>query len=433
MVAGYDYGTKTVNDLLLMAKNKQLNLSPAFQRQSVWSVNDRRKLIASLLDERPLPSIFLHRNEAGPHGKLSYDVIDGKQRLETIFMFMGTNGFGSDSFVVKHLKDDGEYEWFTWVELTKTEQNLILATKLQIVETQWDLGDVVRLFVDINSTGKRLTGAEKLHAKYVTTPFLKHASRVAEDFRPFFKRQRVFSEGQIARMKHVELSAELLASLHAGGPINKKRELDRLIAGGTIDAASLNDATTRLRRALKDVEMVFPRLSETRVRTSTELYSLVLILDRLREDGHALGTASRRQLAQQMLINFGVGVDTVSLQLPTGKGIKAEQSLYLDYISTVRSDTDSRHTRLKRQRILEGVLAGIFEKTDSTRAFSPTQRRILWHSTAEKKCAWPGCSTKLTWNDFTVDHITPHVNGGATNLSNAQLMCKHHNSKKGAN
>lgn len=101
-------------------------------------------------------------------------------------------------------------------------------------------------------------------------------------------------------------------------------------------------------------------------------------------------------------------------------------------MNTVRSDTDSQKSRKKRAAILEDVLAGIFEPKDSARAFSPVQRRLLWHSSSDKRCAWPGCSTKLSWNDFTVDHIRPHAKGGLTDLSNAQLMCKAHNSAKGA-
>lgn len=82
MSAGYDYRTKTINDLVLLRKNNQLNLDPAFQRQSVWTISDRRRLIESLLDKRPIPSVFLYRRD-GHAGKTVYDVIDGKQRIES--------------------------------------------------------------------------------------------------------------------------------------------------------------------------------------------------------------------------------------------------------------------------------------------------------------------------------------------------------------
>ena len=64
-----------------------LNLEPGFQRQSVWIERDRAKLIDSILRNYPLPAIFLYRNQKD--GEIIYDVIDCKQRLESIFMFMG--------------------------------------------------------------------------------------------------------------------------------------------------------------------------------------------------------------------------------------------------------------------------------------------------------------------------------------------------------
>lgn len=41
------------------------------------------------------------------------------------------------------------------------------------------------------------------------------------------------------------------------------------------------------------------------------------------------------------------------------------------------------------------------------------------------------CSKKLTWHDFTIDHIKPWSKGGKTALENAALMCQEHNSGKG--
>ena len=64
--------------------------------------------------------------------------------------------------------------------------------------------------------------------------------------------------------------------------------------------------------------------------------------------------------------------------------------------------------------------------------FSPDQRRLIWHSDGTKRCSYPGCGVKLDWTNFTIDHIKPFAKGGKTTLKNAALMCKRHNSMKGA-
>lgn len=78
---------KSIDELVHHYEDGNLNLQPGFQRQSVWNERDRARLIDSLLRNYPLPAIFLYRRTHD--GRLIYDVIDGKQRLESIFMFMG--------------------------------------------------------------------------------------------------------------------------------------------------------------------------------------------------------------------------------------------------------------------------------------------------------------------------------------------------------
>ena len=52
-------GKLTIHDLLLLFKHFQINLNPGFQRNSVWTLTDRRRLVQSILARYPLPSIFL--------------------------------------------------------------------------------------------------------------------------------------------------------------------------------------------------------------------------------------------------------------------------------------------------------------------------------------------------------------------------------------
>lgn len=68
--------TTSVNDLLHRYTNRQLNLTPGFQRNSVWTPKDRAKLIESIIRNYPIPAIFLYRREE--KGKIIYDIIDGK-------------------------------------------------------------------------------------------------------------------------------------------------------------------------------------------------------------------------------------------------------------------------------------------------------------------------------------------------------------------
>jgi uncharacterized protein with ParB-like and HNH nuclease domain len=64
-----------------------LDLDPKYQRRSVWSQEFKDYFIDTILLGYPSPAIFLYE-EIDPNGVSSYSVVDGKQRLTTIFEFV---------------------------------------------------------------------------------------------------------------------------------------------------------------------------------------------------------------------------------------------------------------------------------------------------------------------------------------------------------
>lgn len=74
---------KSTSDLFRMIIEGELNLQPDYQRKFVWDKKTMSKFIESLLLSIPVPTIFLAENSDN-----SFEVIDGQQRLTTIFAFM---------------------------------------------------------------------------------------------------------------------------------------------------------------------------------------------------------------------------------------------------------------------------------------------------------------------------------------------------------
>lgn len=74
----------SIGELLNLYKDQELDIHPEFQRIFRWSIQQKSRLIESLLLGIPLPSIYVSTNERG-----IWEVIDGVQRLSTIFEFMG--------------------------------------------------------------------------------------------------------------------------------------------------------------------------------------------------------------------------------------------------------------------------------------------------------------------------------------------------------
>ena len=60
-----------------------LDLTPPFQRDLVWNSKQKCELIESIIMGIPLPAFYVKENKEGV-----YIVVDGKQRLQTLFEFI---------------------------------------------------------------------------------------------------------------------------------------------------------------------------------------------------------------------------------------------------------------------------------------------------------------------------------------------------------
>lgn len=429
------HGTKTIQDFLDLYAARRLNLAPAFQRQSVWTVRDRRLLINSIFDNMPIPSVYLYR-QTGKGGTPLHDVIDGKQRLESILLFMRRGPlkqFEDELWIKRSFDDEGPLTWWSWADLDDGQRNQFLNTKLPTIEVEGGLGEVIDLFVRINATGKHLTSQERRHAHYYTNPVLKAGQHLADRHSDFLTRARVISPAQHQRMRHVELMTELLLAVRAGMPLNKKQQLDKVIQNGGIAPGELKTATSDLNRAIASLKAILPHLKVTRFRQIADFYTLVLLLHRMHDEGLAVNghASARNKLAGALLTDFGLGVDELSDKAKQAQGATALEEPFRQYLMTVREGTDSRSQREAREKILRNVLDGVFETRDTARMFNTTQRRILWHASDKRRCSI--CRQPITrWEDLSIDHVTAYIKGGKTKLSNAALAHKKCNSAKGA-
>jgi hypothetical protein len=423
--------TRSILDLCHLYENGHLDLNPGFQRQSVWKERDRARLIDSILRNYPIPAIFLYRQN--DRGQLVFAVIDGKQRLESILMFTGRM---RGRFWIKSQlpasEDSETTEWIDWrLLIRKRLHHLVEGYEIPVIEVDGDMSDIIRAFVLINSTGKALTQQEKRHARYYNSAFLREAARIARRYETYFTKNGIFSLGQISRMKHVELVSELMLSLVQGDVLNKKTALDRVMKAKSFDGRQIAKAARLVTTTLNRLQRMFPHLKNTRLRRVTDFYSLAVLIGKFEQEGLILTDRRRNRLAWEILQAFSNNVDEVREQQRKLKGTRPNQEVYREYLLTVSQMTDDVSQRRKREQILSGLLHSLFAKKDSQRGFSAEQRRILWNTATTRTCNHPGCKQVLTWDDFTIDHVSPHSKGGRSQLDNAALMCRAHNSAKG--
>lgn len=412
-----------------MQEAGRLNLNPGFQRKSVWRQSDRQKLITSIFDGMPVPSIFLYRRSE--RGRPVYDVLDGKQRIESIFMFMRAKGFTRDGFDVKYQfpEDDGMYR-YEWRDIKEWGHEAVFrGYEMQAVEVEGDMSAIVDLFVRINSTGQKLTRQEQRHAQFLQSPLLKEAQRLAVRHGEALQHMGVVSEPQRKRMRDVELVSELLVAIIQQGPQHKKAALDRAMANSGFTAKQIKQAASELGQAVRTAERILPDMKATRFKQVSDFYSLVIVLDELHRRHLSTRSAKRCGQAASILKRLAMRLDELAerqrnLQMP--RNVDPELSAY--FMST-REGADALANRKKRHKILSDLLENVFEEKDTVRAFNPVQRRLIWNSAKAPVCV--GCKEEVTWDNYHADHVKPHSRGGRTGVENGQVLCARCNTSKG--
>lgn len=108
-----DSYSMSIGELISLYNDEELDIHPRFQRLFRWSSYQKTRFIESILLNIPIPPIFVSQNEEGV-----WDVIDGVQRLSTIFQFVGKlkDQYGNtvDKLVLEGTKALPELEGLYW-------------------------------------------------------------------------------------------------------------------------------------------------------------------------------------------------------------------------------------------------------------------------------------------------------------------------------
>lgn len=157
----------SIGEIVSIYSTNELDIHPDFQRFYRWSLQQKSRLIESILLGIPIPSIFVAQRDDGV-----WDVVDGLQRLSTIFEFMGILK-DADGTVLPKLKLAAtrylpSLENKVWdsedeaLSLTQTQRLIVKRSKLQIqiVKKESDKDTKYELFQRLNTGGSRLSDQE---------------------------------------------------------------------------------------------------------------------------------------------------------------------------------------------------------------------------------------------------------------------------------
>lgn len=224
--------TYSIIDFLEWQRQGSLDLNPFYQRRSVWNPRVKSLLIDSLLRGYPLPLVFLHNRLDVSTSKTVRQVVDGQQRLRTILAYLDIDCLQNvdewDRFTVlrSHNRD---YAGLSFQQLPDEVQTRILQTPLSVNVLPSDIDDVtvLTIFQRMNSTGLKLNPQEIRNATWFGE-FKETSYSLAYQQNQRWVTWGIFSRQDVAQMKEVELTADLMGFLINGIAARSKASIDGL-------------------------------------------------------------------------------------------------------------------------------------------------------------------------------------------------------------
>lgn len=340
--------TQDISWILDLARNNQLDLEPPYQRRSVWTNKDKQFFLDTIFRDYPSPAIFFHKTIAS-NGKVTYHVVDGKQRIQTVL------DFANDKVRVAKEFGDVRLNGKKWADLEGEQELRLQFWNYQISVEMIDVVDgtlVNEVFDRLNRNSRKLTRQELRHAKFDGW-LIKLAE--AESEKEEWKRLGIVTTARAKRMNDTQFLSELILVVLENKFFGfDQDDLEQFHAKydapqETEPTFSEDDFTTRF-EAAKSYILDMDKAGEVAryAKSLTHFYTLWSVVALNVNDLPSASVAAERYSTFMRRIEE---VDTGS----AGMGVEQE----LRYLEGARGASTDLSPRQKRYEALKGTLLNI--------------------------------------------------------------------------
>jgi len=275
----------------------ELEMKPPFQRNPVWTEKQKSYLIDSILNEYPVPEIYM-QEIVSDKGEVKYILVDGQQRVRSILEFVN-NEFAIDP------KDSPQWADLTFEELRSEEKKRIYEYDF-VARYLPDIDDtqIRAIFGRLNRNNMTLNAQELRNATY-WGKFIKTMNEVAENDN--WGKLDIFTSNDIKRMLDVEFVSELTIAI-INGHQNKKLTLDKYYQLYEKEFEKRNYIKELFDCVLRELIAVMPTATN-RWYKRTDFYTLFLVFAKHRDRLPLCN--EKRVLAKEKLTFFGQQIDGI--------------------------------------------------------------------------------------------------------------------------
>lgn len=320
-------------------KRGLLNLDPPYQRRSVWPQSFKDYFIDTILLEYPAPTIFLYE-EISQDGITRYNVVDGKQRLSTIFDFIK----GMFSVYEDAVKTEYRGKYFDDLIPDVKTSFWSYSFSVEYLPTK-DETIINNIFDRINKNVAKLTPQELRHAKY-SGKFITACEEMTEwmiEQIPNFPQIAKRSQSQ---MKDVELIAQILLRFESEPKGYNMDELDIEFSKRDEIWDGKENICERFKQSILVIKSIFEldhenEIQKSRFKNQADFYTLVCAIDSL--------------IIKKKLPEIPIAIKNLTDFIHYNINDKSPQDL-IDYYESIRAASNRTSARKERERIIENII-----------------------------------------------------------------------------
>ena len=342
----FDARSYSIADFAEWHANSLLDLSPKFQRRSVWTRAAKSFLIDTILRGKPMPKVLLTQDLI--NNKNVRTVVDGQQRIRSILEFMD----GAFTILKTH---NSEHAGKTFSELDEDAQTAILQYEIGVdLLYNVSLAEMLDIFARINTYSVTLNTQEKLNAKYLGV-FKTNAYELGFTYADYLLKGGVLTEKNVSRMSEAQLASDLLVALVDGVQTAKNIEkYYREYEDHETVPQNVAHAINCFHKTMKFIGAIYPAedLENTNWSRPNWFYTLFTCVAHAQEPLGGLEQMSRPPLSKDSVKYWRSELDELSALYDkyterNGEDVPAKFAQFINYAQRHTTDTEARRGRAK--------------------------------------------------------------------------------------
>ena len=260
-----------INDIIQWYESGELELSPKYQRNSVWNEKAKSYLMDTIIRGLPIPPIFMRQRIDVTSKKTYREIIDGQQRLRAITEYI------QNKFPISKTHNElygGKY--YDDLEEEIKEQILEYDIFVEVINEKED-PVIYDMFARLNTNNCVLNRQELRNSRY-WGEFKVAAYNTAAEYRELFYNNKIFNDKQFSRMEDVEFISVLLNVFINGIDSDTPTSIDKLYLKYDKDFSEFGNIKEKFDVVMQEIYNIYNYLNGNVKCFTSKLYFYTLFV-----------------------------------------------------------------------------------------------------------------------------------------------------------